>query len=555
MRKLPAGVLIVFGSAFFDRVRLRRGNRLERWGLVFILLVFAAIYARTVGFSYVWDDVESLRDNPIYAGPLRDGLDASQHDHIDPALRKLSGMKPSHDSYRPLLYLSYRTDVALFGMSPKAMHLHNLVLAILAIVLFYFLASAWMVSRPSALVATAIFALHPLQVETVAYVSGRSDLLAGIFALLAVASALRFGDESASGGNRPRRWAWLLVGTACFLASLLSKEAYVGLPLALAGISFARGRLWEQRPVLAAWIAALSGYLVLRFAIADVAEGGTGMAAVAALPGVFLRYLHIALLPFDLSIERMYDSRYLLPGWLALGAIAIWLAVELRRGWSATSRMVASGLWWMLVLLAPSVIVVMVMGVVADRYAYLPLAGFAVATSALLTAGLRAGKKLRTPVGIAALLWAAMCLATTVVQVNVWKDNRTLYSHAVATAPQSSMAHYRLGYVYAKAGHWPEAIALFERAVKLRPSNTRALNNLGVAYLNIGDFQKAAQSFERAIAESGQMHFRAWYNLAVARMNMGDRDAACADVARALEINPSYEDAAAFRRARCERGQ
>lgn len=523
----------------------------ERWGLLAILLAFAAIYGRTTDFAFVWDDVEAIRDNPIYAGPLLEGLYATQHDHLDPALRKLSGLKPAHDSYRPLLYLSYRTDVALFGISSKVMHLHNLILALLAIVTFYFVASTWLASRPGALLATAIFALHPLQVETVAYVSGRGDLLAGLFGLLAVALALRF--ELAS--SRPRRTALLLVSTLCLLASLLSKEAYIGLPIALAGLAFARGKVREQGVVIAVWVAAIAGYLALRFSVGDVAEGGSGAAALLALPGVLLRYLEIALLPFDLSTERLYEPSYVLPGWLTLGALCVWVIAGLRRDFSQPSRIVASGLFWMLVLLGPSVVVVIVMGVVADRYAYLPLAGFAVAASAILTAALRKGSKLRLPVGIAAIAWAAMCLATTVVQLGAWKDNRALYAHAVAAAPQSSMAHYRLGHSYAKEGHWAEAIPLFERAVELQPSNERALNNLGVAYLNTRNYGAAADAFERALEESGQMHFRAWYNLAVARMNMGDSEAACAHVERALQINPSYEAAAAFQRARCGRGE
>ena len=123
-----------------------RARAWGRWGLVAILLVFVAIYARAVTFELVWDDVEAIRDNPIYAGPLLDGLDATQHDHLDPALRKLSGLKPAHDSYRPLLYLSYRSDVALSGMSPRGMHLHNLFLALMAIVAFYLVASSWLAS-------------------------------------------------------------------------------------------------------------------------------------------------------------------------------------------------------------------------------------------------------------------------------------------------------------------------------------------------------------------------------------------------------------------------
>jgi Tfp pilus assembly protein PilF len=521
----------------------------ERYGLAAILLVFAAIYARSVTFDFVWDDVEAIRDNPIYAGPLLDGLDATQHDHLDPALRKLSGMKPAHDSYRPLLYLSYRLDVALSGTSPRGMHLHNLILALLSIAVFCFVATRWLISDRSALIATAVFALHPLQVESVAYVSGRGDLLAGLFALLAVAAALQFEQA----GSRVRRAVWLLAGTACLLASLLSKEAYLGLPIALAGLAFARGKLREQRTVLATWIAAIVAYLTLRFAVGGVAEGGTGALALGSLPGVFLRYLQIALLPFDLSTERLYDASYVLPGWLALGVLIAWVLTRLRGGWSQTSRSVASGLLWMLVLLGPSVVVVVLMGVVADRYSYLPLGGFAVALSALLTATARKSNKLGPVLGAAGILWTAMCLVVTIMQVGTWKDNRTLYGHAVATAPQSSMANYRLGHSYATDGQWPEAIALFERAVALQPSNLRALNNLGVAYLNTGKFEAAAGAFERALAESGQMHFRAWYNLGVAQMNMEEREAACASVERALQINPSYEAAVAFQRASCHR--
>ena len=91
----------------------------ERIGVALTLLVFVALYARVLGFSYVWDDVESIAENPIFEGPVLDGLLATQHDHMDPALRKLSGIKPAHDSYRPLLYLSYRLDVALFGRSEE----------------------------------------------------------------------------------------------------------------------------------------------------------------------------------------------------------------------------------------------------------------------------------------------------------------------------------------------------------------------------------------------------------------------------------------------------
>ena len=524
----------------------------ERIGVALTLLVFIALYARVLGFSYVWDDVESIAENPVFEGPVLDGLLATQHDHMDPALRKLSGIKPAHDSYRPLLYLSYRLDVALFGMSSRAMHLHNLVLGLVCILAFYVVASGWLVSRAAVLPATVLFALHPLQVESVAYVSARGDLLAAIFALLAVALAFRFAPGTGQSQVGWRPLAWLVAATACFVASLLCKEAYIGLPIALAGIALARGNLKPQRLVIATWLGATVFYLAFRFTVGGVAGGGDAVSSLVALPGVFLRYLQIALFPTDLSTQRLYDPAYVVPGWVMVSVLGGWLLAQRRRPWDQGARVTVSGLWWMLVLLGPSAIVVLVHGVVADRYAFLPLAGFAIAVSSLLMRVWQKSRNLRIPIGIAAAAWAAMCLTITAIQVGVWKDNRTLYTHAVVATPRSSMAHYRLGHAYTVKGEWDRATPLFARAIELDSSNTRALNNLGVAYLNTGNYEQAALSFERALAKSGQMHFRAWYNLGVATMNMGDGDAACGHVARALQINPSYEVAAAFRRAHCK---
>jgi hypothetical protein len=522
----------------------------ERIGLAVAIVAFAAIYARTVGFPYVWDDVEAIAENPILEGPLLEGLFATQHDHLDPALRKLSGLKPAHDSYRPLLYLSYRGDVALFGMSPRAMHLHNVILGIACILAFYFVAIEWLATRAAVLPATVIFALHPLQVESVAYVSARGDLLAALFALMSVVCAFRFARGIEGNARRGPQYLWFIASTVSFVASLLCKEAYVGLPLAFAGVALARG-IHGRRAIIGAWLAAAFVYLLVRFMVGGVAGGGIGASALVALPGVFLRYLQIALLPFDLSTERLYDPAYVVPGWVAVLTIGLGIVATRGRRWSHAAGVFASGLWWMLVLLGPSVIVVLLMGIVADRYAYLPLAGFAITVSSLLATVVQKQSRLRAPLGAALAVWAAMCLTITVIQVGVWKDNSALYSHAVVATPQSSMAHYRLGYAYAQERQWERALPLFARAVELDSSNVRALNNLGVAYLNAQKYEEAADFFERALAESGQMHFRAWYNLGVATINMGDEGAACEHVARALQINPNYEAAAAFREANC----
>ena len=131
-------------------------------------------------------------ESTSHAAPVTEGLFATQHDHMDPAARKLAGLAPAHDSYRPVSFLSHRLDVALFGFDPHPRHVHNVALGLLAILLVYFVALSWLSSSTAAIIAAAVFALHPMQVETVAYISARSDLLAGIFGLLATLCAQVF---------------------------------------------------------------------------------------------------------------------------------------------------------------------------------------------------------------------------------------------------------------------------------------------------------------------------------------------------------------------------
>lgn len=516
-----------------------------------IIVAFVAIYARAFAYTYVWDDVSHIVENPIYEGPVLDGLRATQHDHMDPSLRKLSGIEPAHDSYRPLLFLSHRLDVALFGLNPRAQHVHNVLLGILAILVFHMLAAAWLTSASAALLATAIFALHPLQVEPVAYISARADLLAGLLALLATVCAVFYGRKRAYRSGALLGAGWIAGAAACFLGSLLCKEAYIGLPFAWAAVFAARGQLRSHRTVIAVFALMLIGYLGLRVGVAGAGTGVSPLEAILALPGVWLHYLSIAVAPFDLSTERLYDSRYWVPGWIAVAicGVSTLLSWRLRKWYPLRTPL--SGLFWMLVLLGPSSFIVLLMGVMADRYAYLPLAGFAIA-SAWLVHRASANPKLRLVVGTLFAVLGSMWLITTVLQVSVWKDNRTLYAHAVRSSPQSSMAHYRLGYTFAKEADWQAAVPLLERAVELDPANHRALNNLGVSYMNLNRLPDAERAFERALIPTQETHFRAWYNLGVVHMRMGEQERACRDLERAREINPSYEQASQLWSAQCE---
>jgi len=171
------------GQAFLPRVL-----RDPRASTAVLLAVFALIYGRAAGYGFVWDDFPNIVDNPHYAAPLSRSLRSTQHDHLDPTLLGSAGLPVAYESYRPLLFLSYKLDDIAFGRSPWAMHLHNLLLGALAIALAGWLFARLLPEPRAALLATAVFALHPLQVEPLCYVSARGGLLSALLALLASAA-------------------------------------------------------------------------------------------------------------------------------------------------------------------------------------------------------------------------------------------------------------------------------------------------------------------------------------------------------------------------------
>jgi Tfp pilus assembly protein PilF len=188
--------------------------------------------------------------------------------------------------------------------------------------------------------------------------------------------------------------------------------------------------------------------------------------------------------------------------------------------------------------------------VVADRYLYAPLLGLAIAIVLAGQLAIAARPRLARPLYAAGALWALLLLVIAWIQVPVWRDNRALYTHAVAMAPDSSNAHYRLAFLDVIAGDCASALPELELAVTLDATNVRAWNNLGVCYLRTQRFADAEPALAHAV-EANPAHFRAWFNLGVARLALGKRAEGCAALRRAVEIRPSYDAALRELRASC----
>jgi tetratricopeptide (TPR) repeat protein len=524
----------------------RRARRWTAAGLVAIVGVYAALYARATRFEFVWDDVPQVARNPLLEGPLAAGLRATQHDHLDPSLRASAGHTSPHESYRPALFVSHRLDVALFGRRPGPMHLHNLLLGALGIAASWWLARRALGDGRLALLPAAVYALHPLQSEPFCYVSGRADLAAGLFALTSAGAALAATDARGSG----RRAAVVAGACVAYAVALGFKESAVGVPAAVALLLAARGRLRSGVPALAALTATLLAYAGARLALvgggATGVDSGIGSGALLALPVWSARYLALAIAPHDLSIARSaapVTGVLVVAGWVAaLGGAALFglRVARAERRQPDDTALALAGLGVAVVFLAPAMPAVLSTGIAADRYAHLALVGVGLAAAAGGREIAHRGWLDPRLLAVAAMAWLALLAAVTARQVPVWRNNETLYGHAVATAPESASGHYLAGTLALKKHRDGEALHHLQRAVSLDPADFRSANNLGVVYRRLGRLEDAERVTRHAIETSGGRHYRAWNNLGAVLVQRGRVGDGCAALARALHLNPAY---------------
>ncbi len=445
--------------------------------------------------------------------------------------------------YHPLTWLSLALDYTFWGLNPRGYHLTNLLLHAANGVVFYWVARRLLGGRSlPAATAAALFALHPLRVESVAWVSERRDVLSGLFYLLSALAYLRAQQEG------PRR-RWMVVSVVVFAAALLSKVIVVSLPVALLALDF--------YPLRRRWSAAL---LVEKIPYV-LLGGGAAVAALALQPaGVSGFAEHATVLPALRLGLSVYGLAFYL--WKTVWPLALYpqyvyapdvLPADLRILWSGA---IVTGLTILLVAWRrrfPAALAVWVCYVasllpvlsiarvdpqqyVADHHTYLATLGLAL----LAAAGVSA-LTVRYAVGTVALLVLPLGVLTN-RQAGVWHDSVRLWTHAVAGSPDSAVSRNNLGEALAAAGRLEEALPHFERAVQIKPHYAHGHYNLGHSRQQRGDLDAATKHFLRAIeAEPG--YAAAHNDLANCYTRAGRLDAALEHYEQALRYRPAYADA------------
>jgi tetratricopeptide (TPR) repeat protein len=506
-------------------------------GLLLVAAVVLVFYPALAG-GFVWDDHDNLTLNGSYRG--------LSWDH----LRWMFG-SVHRGHYQPLSWISLALDHALWGMNPAGYHLTNLSLHALNALLLWWLARRLLSlalgrgpDRASvvlgAAAASLLFALHPMRVESVAWITERRDLLSACFYLLGLLAYL-----AAQRRDRRRRWRWLALALLAFVASGLAKAWVVTLPavlLVLDGYPLRRltaagwrGALLEKIPFavvallvsLTAFVAQTEAFAVGHSLSDRLLQAGYGVWYYPLKAGWPARLSPLYLLRAD----SLHDALHLAA--LAAAVLATLASLLLWRRWPWIFACWAGyGL-----LLAP------VLGLlqagqqqVADRYSYLalwPLALLAGAAVARLAATPRRG-------AAAAALLAGLALALalpTRAYLAHWTDDLALWDRAIAMDPQNHVALCNRANARRTAGRLDLALEDLARAIALRPDHGPAYSIRGNIRAQQGRMREALADFQRAVRLSPRSA-TALCNRASARDALGDRAGAARDAEEGLRRDP-----------------
>ena len=543
------------------------GLRLHALVAFALVLATLAAYGGFADFEFVnFDDRTYITRNAQVSGGLT----------LDSARWALTATAPHN--WHPLTWMSHMLDVELFGLEPVAHHRVNLLLHLVASLLLY---AAWlrMTRAPvRSAVLAGFFALHPLHVESVAWISERKDVLSAVFF---AGTLWAYAGYAA----RPSISRYLAVAALC-AAGLASKPMLVTLPgvlllldiwpLERARLEWADasklGRLVLEKLPLLALCAGTSAITIL------AQERAITLWGVHSLPDrlsnavvSYVRYLGKTAWPADLSV--MYPH----PGqWAALSVVGCLALLAVFSAWilmrARSSPHLAVGWGWFLGMLVPVIGLIQVgEQAMADRYMYLPSIGlFVMATwhlPTLVPATLVAGRAL---LGLALTALVA-CSFATAAQVVHWKNSNTLWEHALAVDPMNSVAlaqladladderrfadalvllrraveiapdraatQYNLGNLLMRMQQWSEAIGPLREALRLRPGFARALESLGTVHSELGETRAAIELFERALQHRPDSTV-AHTNLAAALEELGDRSNAVTHYREALRLAP-----------------
>lgn len=499
--------------------------------LVFVLGgATAALFAPSVRFDYIhYDDPDyTYRDDYVSTG-----LNAASVRHAFTTMRLAN--------WHPLTWLSYMLDVQLFGISAATFHRTNVFFHACNAMLVYLALASLTQSRWRSALAAAVFALHPLRVESVAWIAERKDVLSTFFGLLTILAYAAYARRGGTG-----RYLAVL---GLFVLCLLSKPMLVTLPVVLLLLDFwplkrftrmsARAVLLEKLPLLV--LAFGSMIMTLRAAAAGSAIMRlTTIPPEARLANVvfsYARYLLDMIWPANLTVLYPFNARLPVAAMAIAAVILILVTVMCLRLTSRMPHLLIGWLWYLVVLLPVIGIVAVGEQSRADRYTYFAMIGILIMVIWSIPEPVSRRQSIAVA-GAGAGVVAALCVLSW-RQLQHWRNSAALFERSIAVIGPHATIHLNYAAALGDAGQWDLAIEQYRAAALLKPNSALAPMGIAVALDAQGRYDEAAGYYRESIRLNPNDPV-AWMNLGLSLAQAKKYPQAEAAFRRALQLRPGF---------------
>lgn len=508
------------------------------WVCIFLVALVAIVYGQTVRHDFInYDDDGYVTENVHVLNGLN---------WPDVKWAFTTG----HTGYsHPVTWLTHQLDAQLYGTWAGGHHLTSLIIhAINAVLLFLFFWRTTHKLWPSAFVA-AIFAIHPLHVESVAWVAERKDVLSGLFFLLTLHAYVRYVAKP-----EPSRYGLAL---GLFVLGILSKPMLVTVPCVLLLLDYwplcrikiqqsaisIQKLLLEKLPFAIVTMAWSVTTFVLQGEYGALAEDklGFGMRAANAIVNYGI-YLWKTVWPHDLALFYPYPRTIPVGVVLISAAVLALISILCIARWKKSPPLIVGWLWYVGMLVPVIGFIQFGEQARADRYTYLPQIGICIlATWGVLELSEKWPRR-REILAVASLIVIATFTVRGFIQASFWRNNETLWNHSIAVTSGNYIAENNLGNHLSQKGRMDEAVIHFRKALEISPHYPEANNNLGTVLTNEGRWSEATAFFELSLKYRPD-HAKTHSNIGVTLTELGKMDEALAHFHEALRINPDLADA------------
>jgi len=460
-------------------------------------------------------------------------------------------------NWHPLTWLSHMLDCQFYGMNPGLHHLTNLLFHVINTLLLFFIFNQMTGKLWQSAFISALFALHPVHVESVAWVAERKDVLSTFFWMLTMWAYFRYVKHRGI-----TRYVMVML---FFILGLLSKPMLVTLPFILilldfwplnrfqtTGVQTAKldirqiglHLVWEKMPLFI--LSGISGCVTL-FA---QQQGG----ALKSLDFIPFQYrLANALVSYAAYMEKMiiptklavlYPHPGIHPWWKVAisGALIVFITAISIKSIKNRPYFIMGWLWYLVTLLPVIGLIQVGIQSMADRYAYIPLIGLFIVISWGAEAIIEQWRYPKVWLTLSALPILLILTAVTLKQLTYWKNGVTLFEHTLAVTGNNATAHYALGISLFKAGRVDDAVEQYNKSLRISSNQPETFINLGLAYNEKGDLERALFNFQKA-AQLKPDSYEANYNAGTAYLKKGDYENAIIHLQKAVLLKPESDEA------------